>query len=65
MLAALAITLASASPSAAFPWKVDTAHSQLGFSGVQTGTSFKGRFTRFAAQIDFDPDHPETSHIAA
>jgi polyisoprenoid-binding protein YceI len=48
----------------AAPWKMDAAKSQLGFSGTQTGAAFKGHFTRFSAQIDFDPDHPQTSRIA-
>jgi polyisoprenoid-binding protein YceI len=64
MLAAFVMTALGAMPAAAFPWKLDAAKSQLGFSGTQTGAAFKGRFTRFSAQIDFDPDHPETSHIA-
>jgi polyisoprenoid-binding protein YceI len=63
MLAALVSIAFGAAPAAAVPWKLDTAKSQLGFSGTQTGVPFKGRFTRFSAQIDFDPDHPETSHV--
>lgn len=62
--AALLLTAFGATPAAAASWKVDAAKSQLSFSGVQTGTTFKGRFSRFSAQIDFDPDHPETSRIA-
>jgi len=61
---ALLLTAFDATPAVAAPWKVDAAKSQLSFSGIQTGTAFKGRFTRFSTQIDFDPDHPETSHIA-
>jgi polyisoprenoid-binding protein YceI len=63
VLAVLVIAAFGATPAAALSWKLDGAKSQLGFSGTQTGAAFKGRFTRFSAQIDFDPDHPETSHI--
>ena len=40
-------------------WTVDTQKSRIGFSGVQVGAPFQGRFTRFTAQIDFDPAAPE------
>jgi polyisoprenoid-binding protein YceI len=63
IFAALLVTAFGAAPVAAAPWKLDAAKSQLGFSGAQTGTAFKGHFTRFSTLIDFDPDHPETSHI--
>jgi polyisoprenoid-binding protein YceI len=63
MLSAFVITAFGVAPPAAVSWKLDPAKSQLSFSGAQTGQAFKGRFTRFSAQIDFDPDHPETSHI--
>jgi polyisoprenoid-binding protein YceI len=63
VLAAIVIAAFGTTPAAAFSWKLDGAKSQLGFSGTQTGVAFKGRFSRFSAQIDFDPDHPETSHI--
>jgi polyisoprenoid-binding protein YceI len=63
MLAALLVTAFGATPATAGSWKLDAAKSQLSFSGTQTGTAFKGHFTRFSTEIDFDPDHPETSHI--
>ena len=63
VLAALVMAAFGATPAEAFSWKLDAAKSQLGFSGTQTGAAFTGRFTRFSAQIDFDPDHPETSRI--
>ena len=63
MLTVLAVTAFGAMPAAAAAWKLDAAKSQLGFSGTQTGVAFNGHFTRFSTQIDFDPDHPETSHI--
>src|SRR5258708_15211067 len=63
MFAAVVVAAFGATPAAAAPWKLDAAKSQLSFSGTQTGEAFKGHFTRFNTQIDFDPDHPETSHI--
>jgi polyisoprenoid-binding protein YceI len=63
MLAAFFATALGAMPAAAVPWKIDTAKSQLSFSGTQTGVAFKGHFSRFNTQIDFDSDHLEASHI--
>jgi len=37
-------------------WVVDHGQSRLGFRGTQLGSSFEGRFDRFDASIDFDPD---------
>jgi polyisoprenoid-binding protein YceI len=44
-------------------WKLDLAKSKLGFSGTQTRTKFLGVFTRWNAEIEFDPDHLDASHI--
>jgi polyisoprenoid-binding protein YceI len=52
-------------PASAADWAVNTARSQVGFSGTQTGTPFKGRFDRFSASINFDPAHPEAARIVA
>jgi polyisoprenoid-binding protein YceI len=60
-LLAAALVLAS-SPLAAAEWTVDPAHSALTFSGTQTGSPFQGHFTRWTAQIEFDPDHPHEGH---
>ena len=46
-------------------WTVDYAQSHLGFNGVASGEAFQGSFKSFKADIDFDPDHPETGKIAA
>jgi polyisoprenoid-binding protein YceI len=43
-------------------WQVDPAKSSLGFSGVQSGTPFKGHFKTFTGTIDFDPAHPDQGH---
>ena len=33
---------------------MDPAKSRIGFSGTQVGAPFKGRFTRYDAQISFE-----------
>jgi len=58
--AALLVALALLSPPAlASDWSVDMAKSHLGFSGVQNGAPFQGRFGKWTAEIAFDPAHPE------
>ncbi|KQP38291.1 polyisoprenoid-binding protein [Methylobacterium sp. Leaf104] len=60
---ALAVApLALPARAEAAAWTVDAARSRIGFSGVQVGAPFQGRFKRFSAQIDFDPAAPETGH---
>ena len=51
----LAITLAVglASSSQAESWKVDSAHTTVGFSVSHLFTSVQGRFDRFEGTIDF------------
>lgn len=44
-------------------WKVDAAHSTLGFSGAYQGDAFQGHFKRFDASIRFDPDHLDQSRF--
>jgi len=44
-------------------WQVEKDHSVLGFTGMQTGSSFKGAFTRYEPTIVFDPSQPEKGHI--
>ncbi len=60
-LLAAAIALASHQAHAA-QWAVDMGHSTLGFTGSQGGSSFTGRFTRWQAEIDFDPADPAAGH---
>ncbi|KMO37096.1 polyisoprenoid-binding protein [Methylobacterium tarhaniae] len=55
---ALALLAAPCAAQAA-DWTVDPAKSRIGFSGIQVGAPFKGRFTRYDAQISFDPAKPE------
>ncbi len=52
----------AAGPALASDWTVDPAKSRLGFSGVQVGAPFEGRFTRWEAHIAFDSAKPEAGH---
>jgi polyisoprenoid-binding protein YceI len=44
-------------------WKVVADKSRLGFKGAAAGALFDGRFSRWQAQISFDPDKPEAGHV--
>lgn len=44
-------------------WIVDQAKSHLTFTGTQTGAPFEGSFKTYDADIVFDPDHLDASHI--
>lgn len=58
---------ASAPPGAATEtgsppsWRVDPAASSISFSGVHAGIPFEGRFSRWRADIRFDPDRLDRS----
>lgn len=41
--------------------KIDPAKSEILFVSKQMGVPVQGRFQRFDAQLQFDPQHPETS----
>jgi polyisoprenoid-binding protein YceI len=44
-------------------WKVDPAHSTLGFTGSFQGETFHGTFKTFDAKIRFDPAHLEQARF--
>lgn len=44
-------------------WHVDERKSRLEFIGREGGKKFRGRFTQFSADIDFDPLQPETGNV--
>lgn len=47
-------------------WTVDPVHSSVEFSAKHMGIStVKGHFEKFAAEVDFDPEHPEFSRVEA
>lgn len=64
MLPALLIILfAFPAQAADAPWIVDQAKSSIAFTGKQMGAEFKGRFSRFRADIVFDPGHLDASSV--
>ena len=46
-------------------YKVDPAHSKIGFSVHQFLGTTHGKFTKFDGKIDIDREHPENSSVAA
>lgn len=65
LLLPLAVQAAAPAPAPAKEWKIDYAHSRLGFTGKQGDIAFEGRFARYIASIAFDPAHPEQGKITA
>ena len=59
---ALAPALALAAPP---PWSVDKAASRLTFSSSASGAAFTGSFSRWDAEIHFDPKDLAHSDVAA
>lgn len=59
--------IAPAEPGAPSAWRVDTRSSAIGFGYTyedESGaTDFNGRFTRWRADIRFDPDNLDTSNV--
>lgn len=64
LLSAL-LAVAAAAPAGAAQWAVEPGTSLLSFTGSQSGMSFDGRFTRWRAEIDFDPARPSAGHVLA
>ena len=54
-------TGASAPTGAPPRWQVDSAQSSIRFSGVHAGAAFQGAFSRWRADIHFDPENLEAS----
>ncbi len=44
-------------------WRVDPARSEVAFAGLHAGLPFRGRFTRWHADIRFDPAAPTQAQI--
>ncbi|PHR57377.1 MAG: hypothetical protein COA47_11870 [Robiginitomaculum sp.] len=57
------VTLSTGTTEITINWQVDMEQSQLGFGFVQTGNSLSGQFTRWRADIQFDPDHLEHANV--
>jgi polyisoprenoid-binding protein YceI len=62
LAAALSLAVLS-SPAFAADWSVDSAKSQLKFSGIQAGAPFSGKFGKWDAEISFDPANPAGGHV--
>jgi len=60
--AALAIALAVFA-GVAWAAQADVALSQVSFLAKQSEVALEGRFAQFAADIDFDPAHPQAGHV--
>jgi polyisoprenoid-binding protein YceI len=60
-----AVAGAVSSSFATQPYKIDPAHSTIGFKVHQYLTTVAGKFTRFSGTVDVDPDHPEKSSVVA
>ena len=54
---------APAGAATAKKWDVIYDKSTLGFRGDYGGSGFDGKFKKFNAKIQFDPQHPETGHF--
>ncbi|MEN8184052.1 MAG: YceI family protein [Myxococcota bacterium] len=58
-----ALLMAAALPAGAASWKVDRAHTTVGFSVSHLFTSVKGRFDQFDGTIEFDPENPQATEV--
>jgi polyisoprenoid-binding protein YceI len=63
LFAVLAATLPAASPTVRAQ-QVDVAASELAFVTRITGAPVEGRFTRWQAQLQFDPRQPSAAEVA-
>lgn len=61
---AFALWLAGIASASFAQQKLVAAQSEIGFTSRQMGVPVDGRFTRFDAQMNFDPQKPETSRVA-
>lgn len=55
--------LAATAAYSAIDWRMQPQRSELTFVGTQAGAQFEGRFTRFTADIRFDPQRLADSHF--
>lgn len=69
LAAVLALSIGALSAGHAFAatptWRIDPAASRLGFTGAMNGQSFTGAFSRWNAQVAFDPKNLAASHVVA
>src|SRR5690242_16535474 len=65
LIVAFAFATAAAAADTTPVWIIDKADSKLGFTGSMNGQTFNGEFSRWDAQIAFDPDNLAGSHVLA
>ena len=63
--AALFFAVALSSADAAEVFKIDPAHSRIGFKVHQAIATVTGRFKQFGGTIELDREHPEKSSVTA
>ena len=63
LLLATFLAVGLASSSQAESWKVDPAHTTVGFNVSHLFTSVQGRFDRFEGTVDFDLANPEAAVV--
>jgi polyisoprenoid-binding protein YceI len=64
LAAAVSFGIGAESAKAAAPaWKADKANSKIGFKSAFSGTAFEGGFSRWDAQINFDPKNLPASKV--
>ena len=56
-------TLGLVAPASAAAWKVDRAHTTVGFSVSHLFTSVQGRFDRFDGTLEFDSANPQATKV--
>jgi polyisoprenoid-binding protein YceI len=65
VLALATPALAQAPVPAAPAWTADKAVSRVGFRAAMNGAGFDGRFSRWDARINFDPNNLKASKVVA
>lgn len=63
-LLSIALVAAATALPAAAQQKLVPAQSEIAFTSRQMGVPVDGKFTRFDAQLQFDPKKPETGKVA-
>jgi polyisoprenoid-binding protein YceI len=63
VLVAAALAMPASALAEGMTWEVDETKSSITFAGRQMGVPVEGSFEKFIAQVDFDPDRPETGRI--
>lgn len=62
-IAALLFAMLAAHNIQAADWRIDPAHSRLGFAYQAMGAEMQGEFNRFSADVRFDPAQPQSASV--